>query len=176
MMENKEQDIVKDMSEDRKVAEGYILNYAVLKKEYELRKAEWLERIRPPADTNTGGGKGNLPGHPAEDAAIKSVEYDADHSEYLWLKAVGIAFRTFDAKRRIYIACRQRAEHDSNQWRGRKSWVVYTQMSYDEEIKKHFINLNGWMSERTVRRWWRQIIDRVVEIHLRIKKFNSDTV
>lgn len=175
-MEENEQEIVNRMREDRRIAENYILNYTVLKKEYESGKAEWMEKSRPPVDTNVGGGKSNLPGHPVEDAAIKSAEYDADHSEYLWLKAVGIAFRTFDAKRRIYIACRQRAEHNANQWRGRKSWVVFTQMSYDKEFGKRFINSNGWMSERTVRRWWRQIIDRVVEIHLRIKNFNSDTV
>ena len=175
-MESNEQDIVKDMNADRKIAETYILNYAALKKEYEARKAEWLEQGRPAVDTNIGGGKSNLPGHPVEDTAVKSADYDANHSEYLWLKAVGIAFRTFGERKRIFIACRQEAEYEAHQWRGRKSWVVYTQMSYDKEIEERFINGNGWMSERTVRRWWRQIIDRVVEIHLRIKNFNSDTV
>lgn len=168
-MENKEQDIVKDMSEDRKVAEGYILNYAVLKKEYELRKAEWLERIRPPADTNTGGGKGNLPGHPAEDAAIKSVEYDAEHPEYLWLKAVGISLRTFGERKRIFISCRQEAERHNIGGRGRHGWVVYTQRRYCEEIENRFINANGWLGERTVREWWRQILECIVEIRLRLK-------
>lgn len=168
-MENKEQDIVKDMSEDRKVAEGYILNYAVLKKEYELRKAEWMERSRPPADTNTGGGKGNLPGHPVEEAAIKSAEYDAEHPEYLWLKAVGISLRTFGERKRIFISCRQEAERHNIGGRGRHGWVVYTQRRYCEEIENRFINANGWLGERTVREWWRQILECIVEIRLRLK-------
>jgi len=168
-MENNELDIVNSMNEDRKAAEGYILNYAVLKKEYELRKSEWLERSRPPVDTNTGGGKSNLPGHPVEDAAVKSVDYDAEHPEYLWLRAVGIALRTFGERKRIFISCRQEAERHNIGGRGRHGWVLYTQRRYSEEIENRFINANGWMGERTVKAWWRQILDNIVEIHLRLK-------
>ena len=39
-MENNEQDIVKGMSEDRKLAEDYILNYTKYKKDYERKKRE----------------------------------------------------------------------------------------------------------------------------------------
>lgn len=169
LMENKEQDITDAMAADRKKAEDYILNYAVLKKEYELRKAEWLERSRPPVDTNTGGGKGNLPGHPVEDAAIKSAEYDAEHPEYLWLKAVGISLRTYGERKRIFITCRQEAERHNIGGRGRHGWVVYTQRRYCEEIENRFINTTGWLGERTIKAWWRQILDRIVEIWLRLK-------
>lgn len=168
-MESNEQDIVKDMNEDRKIAETYILNYAALKKEYEARKAEWLEQGRPAVDTNIGGGKGNLPGHPVEEAAIKSAEYDAEHPEYLWLKAVGISLRTFGERKRIFISCRQEAERHNNGGRGRHGWVVYTQRRYCEEIENRFINANGWLGERTVREWWRQILECIVEIRLRLK-------
>lgn len=168
-MEN-EQDLVDSMKEDRKQAEGYILNYAVRKKEYELRKKEWLERSRPPADTNSGGGKSNLPGHPVEDAAIKSVDYDYQQKDYIWLKAVEIALRTFGERKRIFIACRQEAERHNVGGRGRHGWVVYSQRRYCEEIEKRFINASGWMSDKTIRLWWRQILDRIVEIRLRLKK------
>lgn len=168
-MESNEQDIVDGMREDRKVAEGYILQYAALQKRYEREKAAWMEQSRPPADTNTGGGKGNLPGHPVESAAIKSAEYDAEHPEYLWLRAVGIALRTFGERKRIFIACRQEAEQQGRFWRGQKMWVLYTQRRYGEEISKRYINGNGWVSDRTIKAWWRQILDRIVEIHLRLK-------
>ena len=170
-MENNEQDIVDRMRIDRKIAEVYILNYVALKKSYEKRKAESMEKSHQPADTNIGGGKSNLPGHPVEAAAIKSVEYDAEHSDYLWLQAVGIALRTFGERKRIFIACRQEAERQNDGGRGRHGWVVYTQRRYSEEIANRFINANGWIGERTIKAWWRQIVDSIVEIHLRLKNF-----
>ncbi len=168
-MENSEQGIVDGMREDRKVAEEYILNYAVLKKEYEIQKAERMEVTRPPVDTNTGGGKSNLPGHPAEEAAVKSVSYDEVHPEYLWIRAVGIALRTFGERKRIFISCRQEAERHNHGGRGRHGWVVYTQRRYAEEIEDRFLNANGWLGERTIKAWWRQILDNIVEIYLRLK-------
>lgn len=168
-MENNEQDIVKSMNEDRKLAEDFILNYENHKKDYERKKRDWLEQSRPPVDTNIGGGKGNLPGHPVEDMAIKSADYDAERPRYLWLRAVGIALRTFGERKRIFIACRQEAEHHNIGGRGRHGWVVYTQRRYAEEIENRFINANGWMSDKTVRLWWQQILECIVEIHLRLK-------
>ena len=168
-MENNEQDIVEGMREDRKVAEGYILQYEEIQERYERQKAEWMESGRPPVDTNTGGGKSNLPGHPVESAAIKSAEYDAEHPEYLWLRAVGIALRTFGERKRIFIACRQEAECHNIGGKGRHGWVVYTQRRYAEEIENRFINANGWMSDKTIRLWWQRILDCIVEIHLRLK-------
>ena len=170
-MENIEQDIVDRMKIDRKIAEVYILNYASLKKSYEKRKAEWMEKSHQPADTNIGGGKNNLPGHPVEAAAIKSVEYDSEQSDYLWLRAVGIALRTFGERKRIFIACRQEAERQNDGCRGRHGWVVYTQRRYSEEIANRFINAKGWIGERTIKAWWRQVVDSIVEIHLRLKNF-----
>ena len=169
MIENNEQQIVKGMSEDRKLAEDFILNYAKHKKDYECKKREWLEQGRPPVDINVGGGKGNLPGHPVEDMAIKSADYDIEHLRYLWLRAVEIALRTFGERKRIFISCRQEAERHNIGGRGRHGWVVYTQRRYAEEIEKRFINANGWLGERTIKAWWRQILDSIVEIHLRLK-------
>ncbi len=168
-MENNEQDIVKGMSEDRKLAEDYILNYTKHKKDYERKKREWLEQGRPPVDTNVGGGKGNLPGHPVEDMAIKSADYDIEHLRYLWLRAVEIALRTFGERKRIFISCRQEAECHNIGGRGRHGWVVYTQRRYAEEIEKRFINADGWLGDRRIRDMWRQILDVVVEVHLRLQ-------
>lgn len=168
-MENNEQDIVKSMNEDRKLAEDFILNYEKHKKDYERKKRDWLEQGRPSVDTNVGGGKGNLPGHPVEDMAIKSADYDAERPRYLWLRAVGIALRTFGERKRIFIACRQEAEQQKKFWRGQRMWVLYAQRRYSEEISKRYINGNGWVSDRTIKAWWHQILDRVVEIHLRLK-------
>ena len=35
-------DVVKSMDEDRKIAEGYVLDYDTMRKEYDTKKMEWL--------------------------------------------------------------------------------------------------------------------------------------
>ena len=129
-----ETEIIDSMKNDRMIAEEYLLAYDDKKHEYEERRAEYLDRYIP-ADDNIGGGKGNLPGHPVESAAIRAAQYDRNHSEYLWLKAADIALKTYGERRRIFISCRQEADRHARQWRGRKSWIIYTQRRYSEEIE-----------------------------------------
>jgi hypothetical protein len=162
--------LASDMQDDRKIAARFILNFEAEKKKYEVAKRDYFER--PQRNTEKVGGKGNLPGNPTQDAAIRSAQYDLDHPEYLWLKAVEIALKTFGERRRIFIAVRQEAAQNGhyNEGRpGRRAWVVYTQRRYAEEISKRFLKANGWMAERTVKSWWAQILDCIVEIHLRLR-------
>jgi hypothetical protein len=163
-----ETEIIDSMKNDRMIAEEYLLAYEDKKQEYEDRRAEYLNR-NIPFDNNMGGGKGNLPGHPVEIAAIRAVQYNMNHDEYLWLKAADITLKTYGERKRIFISCRQEADRHARRWRGRKSWIIYTQRRYNEEIEKRFINARGWVSERTIHTWWAQIVDRVVQIHLRLQ-------
>ena len=166
-------ELVKGMGDDRKQAEHYVLNYERELADYADRKREYLDSLASAAAENASGGRGNLPGHPVEALAIRSAQYDMDHPAYLWLKSVEIALRTVGERKRIFINVRREAEAKGN-YRdghpGRRAWVVYTQRRYAEEIQNRFINANGWIGERTVKAWWAQILDCVVEIHLRIKK------
>lgn len=164
-----EQDIVKGMENDRKIAEGYILEYNDRLNYYNFLKQEWLDGLKVLAGENCGGGKSNLPGNPTEAIAIKKAQYDMEHPEYLWLRAVEIALKTFGERKRIFIVVRCEAEAKAQIYHGKKSWVVYTQRRYSEEIAKRYINANGWLGERTVKAWWRQILDCIVEVHLRLK-------
>lgn len=162
--------LVKGMDDDRKQAEQYLLNYEHELAYYERKKLEYLEGQKEQGIVN---GKGNLPGKPTEVQAIKSADYDEQSPVYWWLKAVETAMRTFGERKHIFIAVRREAEREGNYREGqpgRKAWVVYTQRRYAEEIQKRFINAHGWMGERTVRAWWAQILDVIVEIHLRIAK------
>ena len=105
-----------------------------------------------------------------EAKAIRAAQYDMERPEYLWLKAVDVALRTFGERKRIFITVRQEAarlEHGAGP--GRRGWVVYTQRRYCEEIEKRFLNVHGWMGERTIREWWGRVVDCVVEVHLRLK-------
>ena len=162
--------LVKGMDDDRKQAEHYILRYEQELADYEKEKLEYLEGQK---EQSKVGGKGNLPGKPVEVQAIKSADYDEQSPKYWWLKAVETALRTFGERKHIFISVRREAELQGNYREGqpgRRAWVVYTQRRYAEEIQKRFINAHGWMGERTVKAWWSQILDVIVEIHLRIKK------
>ena len=161
--------LANDMQDDRKIAERFILNFEAEQKKYEVAKRDYFESQRH--NVEKVGGKGNMPGNPTQAAAIRSAQYDEDNPSYLWLKAVEIALRTFGERKRIFISVRQEAAQrgDYNENRpGRRAWIVYTQRRYSEEISKRFLNDNGWMSDRTMRTWWAQVIDRIVEVHLRI--------
>lgn len=168
--EQREQEIVKGMEQDRKTAEQFVLNYDNKRKTYDDRKQEWLNANNAPAGEKVGG-KTNLPGSPTENAAIKVAQYDMEHPEYLWLRAVEIALKTFGERKRIFITVRREADRRAQSYHGKKSWVVFTQRRYSEEIAKRYIfDEGGWVSDRTIKKWWALILDRVVEIHLRLKK------
>ncbi len=169
MADINEVELVRDMDYDRKSAEYFLLNYAEVKQAYEKSKVEDLEE----QFYEQVGGKCNLPGKPTEAKAVRSAQYDEEHGDYLWLKAVDIALRTFGERKHIFISVRREAEHQGNYREGqpgRRAWVVYTQRRYAEEIQKRFINTDGWIGERTVRAWWAQIVNTIVEIHLRLEK------
>jgi hypothetical protein len=167
--EQREQDIVRGMENDRKIAEGYILNYDNERKAYDVRKQVWLSANNALAGDKVGG-KTNLPGSPTENTAIKFAQYDIEHPEYFWLRAVEIALKTFGERKRIFITVRREADREAQSYHGKKSWVVYTQRRYSEEIAKRYINDGGnWVSDRTIRKWWALVLDRVVEIRLRLK-------
>ena len=166
--------LANDMQDDRKIAERFILNFEAEQKKYDMAKRDFFESQK--RNVEKVGGKGNMPGNPTQAAAIKSAQYDEDNPSYLWLKAVEIALRTFGERKRIFISVRQEATKNGyyNEGRpGRRAWIVYTQRRYSEEISKRFLNDNGWMSDRTMRTWWAQVIDRIVEVHLRISIKNK---
>ena len=157
------------MQNDRKIAERCILNYEKELARYESAKMDFFQRQQ--RNVEQVGGKGNLPGNPTQAQAIRSAQYDEDNPSYLWLKAVEIALRTFGERKRIFISVRQEAAQRGcyNEGSpGRRAWVVYAQRRYSEEISKRFLNAHGWMSDKTIRLWWSQVLDCIVEIHLRL--------
>lgn len=163
--------LANDMQDDRKIAERFILNFEAEQKRYEVAKRDYFESQK--RNIELVGGKGNMPGNPTQATAIRSAQYDIDNPSYLWLQAVAVALKTFGERRRIFISVRQEAAqngHYNEGKPGRRAWIAYAQRRYSEEIGKRFLGGTGWMSERTMRAWWSQIIDRVVEIHLRISQ------
>lgn len=160
--------IAEESEKDEQYAEHYLLHYEQERRAYEEAKAE---AARKENDGNTGGGKGNLPGKPTESAAIREVEFDAQYEPYLWLKAVEYAQAGLGERKNIFIKVRREAERSCRgKGPGRPSWVVFTQLHYIEAVQQRFLQDMAYISEKTVRLWWHDIVRRVMEIRLRLSK------
>ena len=68
------------------------------------------------------------------EAEKTAVILSAHYPEYLWLRAVEIALKTFGERKRIFITVRREADRKAQSYHGKKSWVVFTQRRYSEEI------------------------------------------
>ena len=166
-----EQEIWGALKHDREIAEMYLLRYPTMVKDYERNKCVVLSGLSiRPADENVGGGRSNIPGHPAEAAAIRSVDYDCNDM-YRWLKAVEIVERGLGERRRMLIEARRTVDRSGGKsYQGRPAWITATTMRYQSMIADRFISGEKQYRERTIRGWWYEIVNRVVDIHLRLLK------
>ena len=165
-----EQKIWGALKHDRELAEMYLLRYSTMMKDYERNKCVLSGLSIRPVDENVGGGRSNIPGHPAEAAAIRSVDYDCNDM-YRWLKAVEIVERGLGERRRMLIDARRTVERSGGtSYQGRPAWITATTMRYQSMIADRFIGSEKQYRERTIRGWWYEIVNRVVDIHLRLSE------
>lgn len=160
--------VMADMKRDREIARDYLLFYDTRLAEYNRRKEEELSS--QPRSDNTQGGRNNGVGNPTESQALRSVRYDESHSEYYWLKAVEILQRSLGERKNIFIKVRREAEVKKVSGVGRPAWVVYTQMHYMMELEERFLSDYVSISEKRIKAMWRELVDKAVEIYLRLKK------
>lgn len=156
-----------EIRQDRKQAESMLLNYAEELKTYRLQREEYVR------GNNVQGGGGNLPGHPTEAEALRGVKFDETYPAYTWLRAVAFVERGLSERKRIFLDARRKVSRDKT-GRGRKAWLVRTQMIYCEAMRERFLNSEFFVSENVLKETWRYIIDRVVEAYLKLeqKKLN----
>ena len=161
-------DILDSMERDRREAEYYLLHYEAELKDYTASRSQLFDN--PPAPDENRGIKGNLPGRPTETKALALVSHDETCPRWKWLKAVEIVQRGLGERKNIFISIRRRAETESRRSpvKGRPAWVVYTQQHYAQAIESRFLQGCGYVSEKTVRLWWQEIVSRVVEVYLRL--------
>lgn len=151
-----------EIRQDRKQAESMLLNYTEELKTYRLQREEYVR------GTPAQGG-GNLPGHPTEAEALRGVKFDETYPVYTWLRAVEFVERGLSERKRIFLDARRKASRDKA-GRGRRAWLVRTQMMYCETMRARFLNTEFFVSERTLKDMWRYIVDRVVEAYLKIEQ------
>ena len=178
--------VIKEIESDRRTAERYLLHYHQLLKEYEEGRRRAVEG-EPIVDAeqpsvmsafpeggrvdNVGGGRSNLPGSPTESKALKAVAYDDRQEAYTWLKAVEIVQRSLGERKNIFIEIRRGAETKAMEVKaqGRPGWVTYCQMQYQAAMEERFLEGVRYISEKTIRLWWGQIVGRVADVHARLK-------
>ena len=151
-----------EIRKDRKQAEAMLLNYTEELKTYRLKREEYVR------GTVQGGG-GNLPGHPTEAEALRGVKFDETYPAYTWLRAVEFVERGLSERKKIFLDARRKASRDKT-GRGRKAWLVRTQMMYCESMRERFLNSEFFVSERALQEMWKYIIDRVVEAYLKLEQ------
>ena len=152
-----------EIRQDRKQAESMLLNYAEELKTYRLQREEY---VRGNAMQGSGG---NLPGHPTEAEALRGVKFDETYPAYTWLRAVEFVERGLSERKRIFLDARRKAARD-RAGRGRKAWLVRTQMIYCEAMQERFLNSEFFVSERVLKDMWRYIVDRTVEAYLKLEQ------
>ena len=152
-----------EIRQDRKQAESMLLNYAEELKTYRLKREEYVR------GNNVQGGGGNLPGHPTEAEALRGVKFDETYPAYTWLRAVEFVERGLSERKRIFLDARRKASRDKA-GRGRRAWLVRTQMMYCETMRKRFLNTEFFVSERSLRAMWQYVVDRVVEAYLKLEQ------
>ena len=153
--------IADEIRQDRKRAESMLLNYAEELRTYRLQREEYVR------GTVQGGG-GNLPGHPTEAEALRGVKFDETYPAYTWLRAVEFVERGLSERKQIFLDARRKASRDKT-GRGRRAWLVRTQMIYCEAMRERFLNTEFFVSERTLRAMWDYIVARTVEAYLKLE-------
>lgn len=155
-----------EMRRDLKNAEYFLLNYEQEMRSYEDAKEE--SKALPCAhDEKAGTRRGSMAGHPTEANALKNVMFDDTYPAYPWLKAVEIVQRGLGERKLIFLQVRRMAERQ-HRGRGRKAWVVFVQNRYIDAVQRRYLSDMTYVSEKTVRLWWRDIVRRTVEIYCRL--------
>ncbi len=160
--------LVESMKCDTDTAELYLLSY-----EKELRQYQDDRRDYMMSRPSGGVGRGNLPGTPTESQALRGIEYDYNHPAYLWLKAVEVVLRNQGEQKNKFVELRREAEACkaiTHKTGGRPSWVPYLQCKYAAWLSERFIGREYVLSERTIRTWWRDIVNKVVFVKLKLEE------
>ena len=151
------------INQDKKKAEYYLLKYEQEYSTYINKKQEYLT-YKEEVDENVGGGKTNITSNPTERVVMKSIEFEGSYEPYKWLKAVEIVQRSLGERKNIFIKVRREADRVAHIGKGRKGWIVFAQRRYAEEMERRFIQPEVFMSERTLKTWWQDIINQTMVV------------
>lgn len=168
-MERKETDearkIAQALEEDKAWAEYALLNYDALYKDYERRKQAALIVLQGAMS----GGRGSLPGKPTENMAVRAADYDMRSNDYAWLSAVRIVESSLSKRKKIFLNVRRQAEKHVGRVNGKVPWVAWTYVEYGKILDKRYKKVSN-CSERTMKTWWRELVEQVRLVYLKKSK------
>ena len=156
-------DITESIASDKKLAEYYLLNYESELKKYKEAKEEFIN-YQENKDENIGGGRSSITSNPTEKAVLLTEQFNKSYEGYRWLKAVEIVQRGLGERKNIFIKARRDAEKNNmySTSRGRKGWVIFVQHRYADLMEKRFIIPEVFVSEKTIRMWWNEIVNYAI--------------
>ena len=163
--------VTDSITEDKRLAEYYLLNYETELKNYELAKEEFIN-YQENKDENIGGGRSSITSNPTVKAVLLTEQFNKSYEGYRWLKAVEIVQRGLGERKNIFIKARRDAEKNSmySTSKGRKGWVIFVQHRYVDLMEKRFIIPEVFVSEKTIKLWWIDIVSSAVFVANKIKK------
>lgn len=162
-MDDKSRQLFQDIGRDHQSAEHFLLFASEERQKYLEERADYIGKH---------GKYNELDGNPTERAATRGAAFDASSRKYRWLRAVQLIEEAMNTEERIFLMARRRAAHGRGKNpRGRPGWVVATQHQYFSamEKEKHENSVQKyWLSEGQVKRRWKELVTRTVEIFLRL--------
>lgn len=162
-MNDKSRQLFKDIDIDHQRAEHYLLFASEERQNYLQSREDYISKY---------GEYNELDANPTERTVTRGAAYDALSRKYRWLRAVRLVEEVMSMEERIFLTARRRAAHERGRNpRGRPGWVVATQHKYFslmEQEKRANTVKKFWLSESQVKRHWKEIITRTVEIFLRL--------
>jgi hypothetical protein len=144
---------------ENKEASGWLLNYNDRIIKYKEALSEFSELS---ATVYTGMPHGSGVGFPTMNKAITLAEIERQKQ---WLMSVEETAMCLSEKKRAFLDFRRQAYLMPREV-GRPGWVVYVQCKYADWHGRRY-GREYMPTEKTVRDWWRQIVDIAARIAIR---------
>lgn len=154
--------ILAEIKNDNEEAAQWLLYYPIRRRQYYQDRLEVLGATRSSEIRVKTG-----PGNQTLQKALKLSALDDVES---WLETIELVESVLGEKKLVFLRVRREASYLQERFvRGRPAWVVYTQHHYANEMAKKYQTQpeKFWLSERTLKTWWQEIVDLAVRIALK---------
>lgn len=150
--------IIEQIKRDYKTTEEWILSYYEKREEF-YNESRYIHDCSYSMETGRAGTSSN--GY----NSFRAIQFsDLEYTEK-WLLAVELMLGELSEEKKIFVEQRRRAEQKSRYMRKQKkarvNWVLFVQEHYAREMARKYGDEKGayWLSEKTIKIWWKEIID-----------------
>ena len=156
--------LLRDMADDRRTAEHFLLNADVERIKYNDARHAYISKNGAFNELESAA--------PTERLAMRGIDFDVSYAYSPWIHAVSILERTLEERKRIFLEARRKAErkHCNGFHRGRPGWVILAKRYYLDEMELKYLRPAAWIGDRTLQKWWQDMISMTAEIANKIKK------